>query len=361
MCGITANFGGTPIDDAVKMYRKQRDRGNEGFGFLALKDARIVSFERSTHEHQILNALEGVRTLEPDTILFHHRYPTSTINIKECAHPLPLKKKGWKNNYYFIHNGVVSGQDEDAIHKAGYEMKSRVSEIKYYRAGDTTYEQIVDSEVNDSEYLGYYVASLLEGERKDIPMSGAIAAFMLQENKKTGLCTLYVMRNFMNPICAWRDKEKGTHTFQLASEGKGPQVEPNMIHRFNWKTLALEPFHKVDIGKSFGGLSGYGMYENYGYDLGGGIDRAPMIDIPKLPRGKDDSETQITMKEVERLTLAADKAYADMEEAKALLGDDDSVDAKEYVRMAIEAWEEAEEARDELAESIIGTTSKMPF
>ena len=79
----------------------------DGFGFLALKGGALVAFERRTEEDEIRTALEGVRTLEPDCILYHHRYPTSTINVVEAAHPLPIKQDKWKNDYYILHNGVM--------------------------------------------------------------------------------------------------------------------------------------------------------------------------------------------------------------------------------------------------------------
>ncbi len=363
MCGIVATFGGTPIQDAMKCFEKQRGRGTEGYGYLALKDGKIIDFKRTSTEGEIIRELQHTDVKKPDCILFHHRFPTSTINVPEAAHPLPINKKGWQNKYYILHNGVVNGQDEDKIADDGYEMKSRISEVKYYRAGGRTYEMIVDSEVNDSEYLGYYIASLLEGERKDIPMSGAIAAIVVQENKKTKLCTVFAMRNYMNPLQVHRQKHEGSHTLRLSSEGTGQAMPINMIHVLDWKTLAFSDYLKVSIGKEYEYSSNFSYmgYDNGYVGIGTKADKPP-TDVPprdeKISSFKGGSESAIISQEYEKLTTQADAAYAEAMEAKEMLGEDDSPEAKQWVAELVEKWEELEERRDELAEMSL---NKIPF
>lgn len=376
MCGIVGTFGGNPIADTLKAYHAQKSRGTEGYGYLALKHGKIVDFQRTITEREIKQHLHETEAMNPDCILFHHRFPTSTANVPESAHPLPISKKGWTHKYYMLHNGVVSGEDDDDIEKAGYIMRSRVSEVKYYRAGKKTYEMTVDSEVNDSEYLGFYVAQLLEGDRKDIPMSGAIACIVLREHKQTKECTVFAMRNFMNPLQVHRVKEKGAHTLRLSSEGEGASLEAGIIHALDWKTLTFSEYQKVEIGKSFGYSSSGGLYSGYesyyGEDYRGIGTPAKGTGV-LFPKVKDDmdklndkllemektggkGESIIIGRELEKLTREADKAYSELEEAKAMLEGDDSPEAKSWIAELQKTWEEAEEARDELQES-----EKMPF
>lgn len=361
MCGIVASFKSVdPIGDTLAQYDKQKSRGYEGFGFIALRDARIVKFARRTHEAGIRKEFDAVRHLEPDTILFHHRFPTSTANVPEAAHPLPIDKKGWKHRYYFIHNGVMSGGSEYEIKEEGYTFRSRVQEIKYYRAGGNLYERVESSDVNDSELLGYYVASMLEGERKDIPMTGAVAAFMLRENKKTKVCTLFAMRNLQNPLVVKRDKK--AHSIMIASEVVGGELDAHAIHVLDWKTLTFSVERKVSIGTNYtGNSSGMGyMWDN---DLPW-LNGKPRTMFHDSANGGDvptrDVQTQdaLIIQELERRTREADKAYADYEEAMQTFGDDDSQEAKLYIEDAYAKWEEIEELRQELVDDEVPEAGK---
>lgn len=332
MCGIVASFGGKPIESALEAYKGQKGRGQEGFGFLALRGGHLVAHARRTHENGIRESLEASAKLRPDAILFHHRYPTSTANVPEAAHPLPIKRKGWKSHYYMIHNGVVLGGDMGEISKAGYKFKSRVEEIKYYRAGGKLYERIESSDINDSEILGYYVASLLEGEREDIPMTGAIACIVLQENKKTGKCTVYAMRNEQNPLKVYRDGQ----TLLIASEGNGVDLPSHQIHVLDLPTLRFSTHKVVNIGKVY-----IPTYSGYGFK--------PYQDVPQraLPISQYIGGEAVLERELDKLRRKADAAYSEYEEACEAFGDDDTPEANEYIADYLRRYEEAEEALEE--------------
>lgn len=360
MCGIVGCFGGRPIADALTAYRKQQMRGYEGFGYLALKDGKLVDFMRSSHESQIVDALGITENLQPDAILFHHRFPTSTINVPESAHPLPITKKGWKHRYWMLHNGVVHGNETVAqIESRGYTFKSCVKEIKYYRAGKNVYETVVDSDVNDSEFLGVYVAELLEGERKDIPLSGAIAALVLAEDKKTKRCTVYVMRNTLNPLVMERSKGEKVHSVRISSEGTGAVVPHGVIHRLNLKTLALEEHMTVAIGQSGGG-GGSTLAYPYGFNYGLDNDDDSRYYLTEkgyyAPREKttvpEKSEEAVIASELSRLSLEADKAWAEYQEAVAVLAGDESPQAVEWLKELQADAEKAEEAYQEVFEGL---------
>ncbi len=390
MCGIAATFGGKdPITRVLACYENQKERGTDGFGFLALREGKIVMFDRHVSEKGIRASLELARAYAPDTILFHHRYPTANANVPESAHPLPISKKGWKYRYYMLHNGVVSGGDdvEDIESKSGYRFKSRVQTVSFYRAGGKLYERADDDgEVNDSEILGYYVASLLEGERQDIPMSGAIACIVLREDKNTKECTVFAMRNSMNPLKVFRgskkDKKKGINTLLVSSENGGANLAEHVIHRLDWATLVFETEREVNIGKVYVHTYSHGKWEGmYGdgwkMPAGFGIGNASLLDsklahippvgvparaVPAPLLAGGSSEDAIIAQEIERRTKDADDKYALYEEALAVFEGDSSAEVIGHLEALYRAWEAAEELRDEMVDSeadtvIIGDAS----
>lgn len=339
MCGIVARFGGKPeniVDDVWRVFTKQEGRGSDGFGFIALKDGKIIRKSRRTHEGGIKDDLDKAVYSAPDCVLFHHRFPTSTINVAESAHPLPIDLKGWRNKYYILHNGVVSGEDMSEIHKAGYQFKSRVDEITYYRVGKKLYEHIEDSNVNDSETLGFYIAQLLEGQRTDIPMTGAIACLMLQENKETKQCTLYAMRNHMNPLKVQRHKKE----LLVSSENDGgAELPAHKIHVLDWKTLRFHEYSDTYIGK---GIMGY-QNSPYSWHFD---DKLKTSEPLTLPSAK--SEKELIANAVAIKTKEADKAYCDWEEALSAWGGEDDPEAQAYILECERKYDEAEEALSEL-------------
>ncbi len=354
MCGIIASIGGDCVADTLRQYDKQKSRGQQGFGLVAIKGGKRVAFERATNERSIKALMMSIEDLKPDTILFHHRFPTSTANLVEAAHPLPISKKGWQHRYWMLHNGVVSGQDASAIHKDGYRCKSRIEEVKYLRTySGRMYTEVVDTEINDSEYLGYYVASLLEGKRGDIPMSGAIACLVLQEHKKTGECQVFAMRNYMNPLEIVRSKNKGVHTLQLSSEGKGgATMEPHKIWKVDMSTLKLSMHMAVNIGKKYEvasttGFTGFNDYyskaakdkesQTTEYKQKDGVlyvgDKKSTLNAVDALKDAMADDDGAPMSEGTRLQLAADAAYDIWQSATEELASATVVDAlyKEYV------------------------------
>ncbi len=347
MCGIVSTFGHDCEHRAWQQYRNQEHRGSEGYGFLALKDSKIVAFKRTTTEDAISRELKAVKALAPDTILFHHRYPTSTLNTVNSAHPLPIEHKDFKHRYYMLHNGVVhKAGAELEISDKGYTFMSEVAEVKFYRAGGELFEVKEDSTINDSEILGFYVAEYLEGRRKDIPMTGAIACIVVQEDIKTGHCEIFFMRNTSNPLKVYRDKNKKKKrvTLMIASEGKGVALDAGKVWKLNPRDLTLIDVCKVDVGEAYTVTYGkpYSSAEDY---YGIGFNSKP-DDVPTraLPFPKDNGV--IIDREAQRLRDEADKAWAEVEEAKQMLQGDDSVDGKMFVR---ELQEKAEDIEQELA------------
>lgn len=354
MCGIIGTFGGNPIEDGWKLYLNQKSRGAEGFGFVALKGGKVVAFERATHEKSIKVMLDIVKEKQPDALLFHHRYPTSTINVPEAAHPLPISKKGWKHRYYILHNGIVNGGSESEAEREGYRFKSRVSEIKTYQTRKNIYTQVVDSEVNDSEILGYYVASYLEGERKDIPLKGSIAALVLREHKKSGRCTLYAMRNSGNPLLVKRGQ--GVHTLSVSSESaQGAPLDTDIIHELDWNTLTFKTHAKVDVGSyGFSGLNSYPYQSYQSYQSYKDKDESAVtIPTPPIEQRvqRSEADAPIIRHELQRLARVSLNAHDEYEQAVDAFQGDTDTGVVEYLAdlkgKADDAEAEYQEAKEE--------------
>lgn len=232
MCGIVATFGKNVVERTLEQYDDQKHRGNEGYGFVALKDGKIVRFNRATTETEIFERLNEVKHNNPDALIFHHRWPTSTPNTEEGAHPLPIQMDDWKHNYYFVHNGVmqVNSLLVEAIEQKGYTFKSKVTELKIARIGDRLVQLPQDSEVNDSEALGWQVAMYLEGKLETVALAGSIAGIMIQEDKETSMCRVYAFRNYGNPLSVQRLKGTTVIASELPPATSTP-LPPLELHR----------------------------------------------------------------------------------------------------------------------------------
>ncbi len=361
MCGIIATTGPDCLSDALRQYEAQQSRGSEGFGFIALRQGKRVAFERATNGKSIRALMLSVADAKPDTVLFHHRYPTSTINVLNAAHPLPISKKGWAHRYWILHNGVVRGEDKREIAKDGYTPKSTVEEITYYRAGGRIYEKVEDTTVNDSEYLGYYIASFLEGQREDIPMTGSIACFVVQEHKKTGVCEVYAMRNYSNPIKIRRTTpKKGQATFMMASDiaKDSAMLEANIIWKLDQRTRTLSVHQDAKIGKdstpssyySGTGYTGYNTAHNYGSKPAALKEAAPLLSAPKAADTMQLSplSTEAVEYEREAIEKELDQALAELDAMADLIGADYEDATPETQRWLKELQDKVETLEQEL-------------
>lgn len=73
-----------PVNNLVKiLYENQKDRGQQGFGFVGLNKKQIDTY-RATDEKGIITYLNSYYY---DEIIFHHRLPTSTQNTLKSTHP----------------------------------------------------------------------------------------------------------------------------------------------------------------------------------------------------------------------------------------------------------------------------------
>ena len=232
MCGIIycKRNDNKPAHKLIeKRYHAQKSRGQEGFGYLAINSpAKLV---RHTTEKNILEMLRAEHAPE---ILFHHRYPTSTPNITEMAHPLVIEGGTLKHRYYIAHNGVIQNDDElKAKHeKLGFAYSTIMQ--KFYRIGigASAKDYFYPAQFNDSEAFGIERCRVIEKQQDSIEAKGASAFVAMRVNSKDMPEMLYYGRNEQNPLHIERNKDFCV----IASEGHGTSVTPHKLYSADMRT-----------------------------------------------------------------------------------------------------------------------------
>jgi glucosamine 6-phosphate synthetase-like amidotransferase/phosphosugar isomerase protein len=250
MCGIcyAKSFTEQPVKSIIKnQFENQRNRGTDGFGFAAVYEGYTDIVHRTT-ELDIKRALREANARE---ILFHHRLPTSTDNVKNACHPFKAVGLNTGHVYFVVHNGIISNDDELlADHrKHGIAYASKQPDGRY----------------NDSESLANELMLCFEGKKKwkSFKARGSIAFIALETDQYLKPLKLHYGRNSGSPLML-KDNKK---TLQISSQATHAEsVEPNIIFTRDYTTQATTR-KSVDLGytyytNSYGGY--YGNYYNYG-------------------------------------------------------------------------------------------------
>lgn len=214
MCGIVYynRKDGKNVSKLVRgAYKAQRSRGYQGFGFFTPNNNRLT---HNVDERSILRLLNSTKQSE---ILFHHRFPTSTENVRNACHPFS-SKKFYTHNYVMVHNGVI-WNDLDV---AKEQLEHGVKYISKQHNG----------QFNDSEVLLYDLADVVEGKKEELDCEGSIAFIMVQLDKKGNKEALYFGRNSGSPLKI----KKFRHGFSLTSEGDGELVDTNTLFKYDYNT-----------------------------------------------------------------------------------------------------------------------------
>jgi predicted glutamine amidotransferase len=221
MCGIVyqRREDMRPCSKGVlKRYRKQKDRGEDGFGYVSVSEGGVIEeYKRFQDEKAVKRALERSASSH---VLFHHRFPTSTPNLAEAAHPIRVSNKELDFDYYVVHNGVINnGDDYKDEHEAlGYKYTTEI-ETQYRTAKGKLFTAEV--QYNDSETLAIELARTLEGLQGGVRTKGTIAYIVMQVEKASKkLVATYYGTNGGNPLTV--DRTNGILT--IASEG-GKAIE----------------------------------------------------------------------------------------------------------------------------------------
>jgi len=202
MCGIIyrKSLNNENIStDILNMYKNQRSRGFQGFGYYLPRQNKIV---HTTDEHIIIKKLKATKSFE---MLFHHRFPTSTDNVQNACHPFKVRVSG--KDYIVVHNGYLYNDRELKAHheSLGYKYQSIQPNGKF----------------NDSEALAYDLALYLSGKQRKLKSEGAIAFIVYTGDD------IYFGRNSDSPLHYHVNDKYIT----IRSEGKGELIKTDTLYR----------------------------------------------------------------------------------------------------------------------------------
>ncbi len=249
MCGIVyahSFLGESVAENIIQTYKGQRTRGHDGFGFYLPQLDRLT---HNTREGRTLSLLNRTITNE---IMFHHRYPTSTVNTRKGCHPYSTKNFFPDHSYVLVHNGVL--RNEDVLRRKHEDFGVKyVSDVKQALPSG-----VVQDKYNDSESLLWEVALFLEGYKDSMDAIGTIAFIVCQLDKDKKPVALYFARNSGNPL-----KIQYTKTgLSLSSAGEGREIPQDVLHRFDYATREITT-QPLDIKRYFpGGGTNYSSHNH---------------------------------------------------------------------------------------------------
>jgi len=238
MCGIiyAKNLvDNHSVNNLVKvLYQNQKDRGQQGFGFVGLSTKRIGIY-RATSEKGIMKYLNQ---FQYDEIIFHHRFPTSSQNTLKSTHPFVIELGD--KRYYFMHNGVIENADE---------LKE-----KHSRKG-IRYSSEEMNDFNDSEALAWEFCLWLNSRQQKVEAQGSAAFICLEVDRKTNRAQkLYFYRNDGAPLKIYKDET----LLLLASVGNYPSVKANWLCCWDYQKAQLGKYKPLDIQRpSLFSFNGY--------------------------------------------------------------------------------------------------------
>lgn len=259
MCGIvyTRRFDGHNANNIVKKrFKKQKSRGKKGFGMVTIDGVQMKDVYRSVDEGPMMSRLDDVEATE---IMFHHRMPTSTSNVKSSTHPVKVSHPTLEYDYFVIHNGNISNADDlkEQHEEIGFEYTTEMVTIT-----ETRLNKWKNVEFNDTEALAIDLALAIEDGDDSLDARGSIATVCLQVDKETQeIKALHYGRNNSNPLV--REYQKGQF-FTLKSQGQGEKVDAHTLHTVDNEHNEAEQ-RDFDFGNR---AVGYGRNHNYNTGAG---------------------------------------------------------------------------------------------
>lgn len=219
ICGIVYSKSFTDKDvtnTVLKRFENQRGRGTTSFGFYLPEKDKLVHNVKEGRIKSLLKRTVG----ENKEVLFHHRFSTSTVDVRNACHPFSTKDY-FENQYIGVHNGMISNDDKLLT-------EHRQLGINYISTQP-------NGTFNDSEALVYDLARYFEGETSQLTAEGSIAFIMVKRDKAGKPVTLFFGRNSGNPL----KMKKTKHSLTLSSEGEGEDIPMNTLHMFDYDTGEL--------------------------------------------------------------------------------------------------------------------------
>jgi predicted glutamine amidotransferase len=229
MCGIiyAKNLKDNhPVNDLVKiLYENQKERGQQGFGFVGLNAERIDTY-RATGERGIMKYLNECQY---DEVIFHHRLPTSTQNTLKSTHPFVIDMES--KRYYFVHNGIIQNAGE-------LKEKHAKRGIAYASEEGTGF--------NDSEALAWDFCLWLNNQQERVEAVGSVAFICLEVDEKANRALkLYFYRNDSDrvPLKIYKDRT----LFLLASIGSYPLIKARRLYFWDYQSGQIRKSKFLDI------------------------------------------------------------------------------------------------------------------
>ena len=238
MCGLIAEFNTKTKNKKQKeantfiidQFQNQYTRGTEGFGIIRINNKQEIETDRACEPTKFLLDLYLKKS---NIIIAHHRTPTSTHNKLDQTHPIITSNKQLKHDYYIIHNGMISTEENETLHKKhlqlGFKYTTEYSTIEY---------QSPTQKWNDSETLAIELALFIENKIKTIRITNQAVFIILQINKKTKKATKVLFGK--NESTSNLNMNKQKNICQLSSEGPGQPIIKNLLYSFDIKDPKLK-------------------------------------------------------------------------------------------------------------------------
>lgn len=190
-------------------------RGTTSFGFYRPVQNKLVHNVKETRIKTLLKRTKGENT----EVLFHHRWSTSTIDVRNACHPFSTKDM-FGNNYVGVHNGVLNNDDK---------LKKMHDKL-----GITYVSMQENGTFNDSEALVYELARYFEGEIDTMGAEGTIAFIVVKNNAQGKPVMLYFGTN------RGELKMKLTeNSLTISSEGDGVQIPNETLYMWDYENKEL--------------------------------------------------------------------------------------------------------------------------
>lgn len=254
MCGILLAKrmdNRSVVKSLLKRFEHQKNRGTQGFGYIVIKNGVISDIKRAKYEHFIKKFLDA--DSGSHEILFHHRMPTSTENLEEVTHPIIVNNEILDYDYFVIHNGVLSNEDELKTEYEGMGFKY-TTDIKKKTTMEIGGKVVSEEETigfNDSESFAIDLALYLDGKKNTIDSRGSIAFICYQAYKDGRVKSIHYGRNSGNPLIV----EDNNDVFFLKSTGSGKEIEEDTLYTIDYPTWQTTN-KKVPIGSRY--IAGFG-------------------------------------------------------------------------------------------------------
>lgn len=262
MCGLAYVYrldNKPAFKQLLKRYDKQKDRGTEGYGYIAIKQSGNVSkVARFQFEHEMKKSLEATKYHQ---VLLHHRYPTSTPNVPEATHPIFVSHEELTHDYYVTHNGVIKNEDDlkDEHEKLGYKYTTEIYTMYKPRLSRKVYHD--RPLFNDSEAFAIELARTIEGKQPMVKATGAQAYIAIQCDKRGHAKAVYYGTNGGNTLVLDRSKD----SIVIASEGHGTDVPEHKAQRLDLGTFEVSEVESIKL-EGHKKAIGFAPYSYSGYD-----------------------------------------------------------------------------------------------